>query len=479
VILVAGCPLLAGWVSGQTPSGPTVYNEVRVALDRTALSNLQKTVRSVLTGTAQLRGNEADIDRWYSHFFASMTQLDESRTRLADTNDLPAKRHMLHRDLRGAKNAEFHDYAVKRVLEIATKLVNPRANFHPAVRYNAMLIVGDLNQHEALLVGSEAGPAEPLGAALDVMLEALDNPLHSDAVRVAALIGILRHAELQAMMPAARRWPEGTRDRVNERVLKLAAARQPPPGRSQAGHDWMRRRAVEILSASASVGPGGSVARTLDEIVRDEQADLGLRCSAAAALGSMEYGQSAPFDPARAVRGIGMVTVDICRAELDRLDAILDAEQRDAEMAASTPSAPTDGLGAPPTRPAGGLILGEPQPTISSAEADAADTSAAHVATARRQLLYQLGCVRRGLAGGREGAGLAALATQPTARSTVEAVQSSLQTLLAVLDQPGLTMDSLTQQLAQEALRLHEALPADGDERPADDAPPDDGPPLE
>ena len=74
------------------------------------------------------------------------------------------------------------------VLDFMTRLVN--GNYHPAVRVNAMLAIGELTE--------EPRPPHsppPLTAALTVLSRRVKNRALPDCVRVAAMTGILRHVE--------------------------------------------------------------------------------------------------------------------------------------------------------------------------------------------------------------------------------------------------------------------------------------------
>ena len=63
--------------------------------------------------------------------------------------------------------------------------------YHPAVQVNAMLMIGELNSVEQ--------PPTPLPEALDAMIAAVQDTKLSDAVRVAALVGIERHVAPRAL----------------------------------------------------------------------------------------------------------------------------------------------------------------------------------------------------------------------------------------------------------------------------------------
>lgn len=182
-----------------------------------------------------------------------------------------------------------------------------KGNFHPAVRVNAMLMVGRLN-------ASGGNPPAPLPQALPAMVAAVRDPQQIDAVRVAALIGILRHAESGISDPDARK-------AVADMAANLAAAPTPPAGRTPEGHAWIRARAVEILGAMGWVGNatagniGEPAAKLLADIAADPQQTIWLRCAAGRALGGLRYQGAGGLDPEQLMRTLGRLAIDVVAAE--------------------------------------------------------------------------------------------------------------------------------------------------------------------
>ncbi len=182
-----------------------------------------------------------------------------------------------------------------------------KGNFHPAVRVNAMLMVGRLNV-------AGGNPPVPWPQALPAMVVAVRDPQQIDGVRVAALIGILRHAESGIADPDARA-------ALADMAADLAAAATPPPGRTPEGHAWTRMRAIEILGTMGWVGNatagniGEPVAKLLSDMAADPQLDIWLRCAAARALGGLQYQGAGGLDPDQLVRTFGRLTIDVVAAE--------------------------------------------------------------------------------------------------------------------------------------------------------------------
>ncbi len=265
-----------------------------------------------------LAGNEPVTDRFddyfKAYFFPLMTQPEELgnvaklrqsffREYFARTK-LPAVRLQLTTlALRYARGLAGHDQR--------------RGNFHPAVRYNAMMMIGDLNEKDAVRIGGGKGPADPLPAALDILLAELTSPTQIDAVRIAALTGILRHVRLDQFRNDDRRIPAATRQEIVETIVAVVNQKDPPQGRTADGQYWMRRQAVDILGALGTAGDRGVVALALAKIIQDKDARLLLRCESANALGHL---RGMKLDPEAAGRSLGTLALDAMAAEIDKLN---------------------------------------------------------------------------------------------------------------------------------------------------------------
>ncbi len=85
-------------------------------------------------------GKKNDFDTYYKTYALARW------TQLGTLNSLRDYHKDLINNLKQAKSGEVHDYLNKLVLEYMTKLA--KNNYHPAVRVNAMLTIGDLNSVE-------------------------------------------------------------------------------------------------------------------------------------------------------------------------------------------------------------------------------------------------------------------------------------------------------------------------------------------
>ena len=191
---------------------------------------------------------------------------------------LPDLRHKLHLHLSNAGRApakEVHDRLNAVTLDFLTKLAT--GNYSPAVRINAMLMIGELN---ALEVAPPRNKSQPLAEALPVLLKNADDSKQLEAVRVAAMVGVVRRA--------AAGLNEADEKKVTAAMLKLLKA-PVPEGPVDDGYAWLQAQAADALGRLHSVGQDGEIAYALAAIVGDAKTSFDTRCATAQALGNLNY----------------------------------------------------------------------------------------------------------------------------------------------------------------------------------------------
>ena len=135
--------------------------------------------------------------------------------------------------------------------------------------------------------------------ALKVLLAAVENGKLPDAVRAAAMVGILRHAEAGIRDEDARR-------SLTAAMLRLTAE-DPPTGPAAPGREWILAQAVETLGLLGSVGEDDAVYKAMLKTVDDGKLRLCTRSIAAESLGQLNYAGAAGIDPSEAAATLGTV----------------------------------------------------------------------------------------------------------------------------------------------------------------------------
>lgn len=153
--------------------------------------------------------------------------------------------------------------------------------YHPAARYNAMLVIGDLNQVEPDVSGRGA---EPWPKALETLTATVNDDTQLEAVRIAAMDGLRRHAEL-GKAPDVRR-------QLAPLLSGIAKTRKPSGKLQPAALCWMRRRAVQGLTAMALQGAPEAnrleCVNAVRDVLEDDSLSLLARADAAQALGAFD-----------------------------------------------------------------------------------------------------------------------------------------------------------------------------------------------
>lgn len=261
----------------------------------------------VIFGRSSFAANRALLDNWYRHYLFPSMAAEEGLGELYD------KRDNLMKDLENASDPALHQYLLDVAYEEAARRAT--GNYHPYVRYNAMLIVGGLNQSEARMLGGLRYPAVRFPRAFDFMVDELQRPDQADVVRIAAMLGVERHLRLVRQRPQDQPIPDGRRAEVAALMHGLVDEKAVPASRNVDGHTWLRRSAVDVLAALGAVGDNHAIFDSLVRIVGDAAEPLSLRCAAARALGDLVYTDVAGIDAVAAVRELAALGAYACRAE--------------------------------------------------------------------------------------------------------------------------------------------------------------------
>src|SRR5690606_15009450 len=113
--------------------------------------------------------------------------------------------------------------AFKAMVPIVVSKGDPA--YHPAVRYNAILTIGLLDEQYAIESGANRRPPTPLADANKFLLQVLavanaDKPIPPSLV-VGTLVGLERHARYHESLP-----PEAV-EKMADEVLKIANRETP------------------------------------------------------------------------------------------------------------------------------------------------------------------------------------------------------------------------------------------------------------
>lgn len=322
--------VLCGMVCALAPAAPAqqpTYLDPKPLWDESNRDDYRKyreresLVRNIMNDRAPLDQHRAEFDEFFRrHVFVKMA----SASGVGKLAELRRDFFKTHFHSANPPQAA-HDHLVQLTFDTMQR-VAVDGRFHPAVRYNAMLIIGELNEQESTGIGPNRRPPVPLTPALNFMLAQLNDPKQIDEVRIAALVGILRHTQTNRTLrqlnvgQTNEAQQQANAQRIISAMLQIAEQKEPPEGRSLEGHTWMRRRAIDVLTAlGASTGP---VASLLEQIVSDSEEPISLRCAAAEAIGKMPTsGGQQNFDAVKTAEDAIAIAIEVGQAELNWWDA--------------------------------------------------------------------------------------------------------------------------------------------------------------
>ncbi len=212
------------------------------------------------------------------------------------------------RSLGNLRSTAAHDEAVAHLLRQLPAVV-AKKDAPLVVRYNAVLLIGLLNQREA----RDTQPPLPLEAALPVLLDIVsDTQKYPLPIRIGALAGLVRHARYgQVSDPQLAA-------RLQRALLQVLEKAWPELDSSPEVKTWVRTRAAQALGYLRAPGtPGGNgypVLEKLYQVAANPEEDLSLRIAALEALSRLDLSQVQGFNPYLPA----LVAVDLIHRSISR-----------------------------------------------------------------------------------------------------------------------------------------------------------------
>jgi hypothetical protein len=303
---------------------PAFYGDARARAAHNKL--FTEKIRPVLTGQRPLADGRRDVENYYNMiYFPILTQTTDDALRTLSEERQRFVRDHLERSTPEAR-------AVVAALARNTLANIVRDSFHHTVRYNAMLIISGLNDQEAIKSGNPTLPI-PMATALPIILEEFKRPENSDAIKLAALLGLAWHLEWENFKPTTVP-PAARKGDVIDELIKFVETKEPPEGRTADGHTWLRRRAVDALAGACLTKSDPKIAEVMDKLIRDESEPLALRCAVAQALGEMSLQAPAKLNVPSLAKELGYVALSACETELTQ--AIKHRKDEDERVARLT-----------------------------------------------------------------------------------------------------------------------------------------------
>lgn len=207
---------------------------------------------------------------------------------------------------------DLTDMAYKAMVKIVGN--NKVPLYHPAVQYNATLVIGLLDEQYAIDSGTNLRPSKPLPAATKVLTTIVNQGLANDRfpppVILGALIGLERHAKYHEALP-----PDAVKE-MTAALLKFVNQDKPIQGMEPDTFSWLRLRAASALVNLGTLGENNAVHDALVKLIGSSKS-IDDRCSAADLLGKLKY-ENAKIDAPVATAALFKLASDLSAEELKR-----------------------------------------------------------------------------------------------------------------------------------------------------------------
>ena len=305
-LLLLACPTASAQPAAGAAAPAKTYLEFPV--DH-ALSRMPQEVGLAMRAGTFAPGQQEKFDKYYKRYVLSRwSEVDNVPL-------LPRSRKSLRLELSRAAGPNVHAHLVGLILKamrlMATQQPTPDdpslLSCHPAVRYNAMLMIGYLNVTEAPRPGQAPVPdPEALQELLKAINPGPNGPQLPEAVRAAALIGLIRHARIG--IPAAQ---QPAVEQAAMAMIRLATTADP----ADQGKVWMRGQGAEVLGLLGIADQNGTVANALSAMVADTRLPFSTRCKAAEAIGRLKYAAGGQINAEALAVMLGQLVLDACNAE--------------------------------------------------------------------------------------------------------------------------------------------------------------------
>jgi uncharacterized membrane protein YgcG len=250
---------------------------------------------NAIRNPAGIGAAQEDVDNYLrGFFFPSMTQ-----TTAEALGEIATLRERLIKQYIGqAGNAATQEFLIGETFKFARGMA--RNNFHPAVRYNAALILGDLNS-------KVSDPQVPLKQATEELLELTEQEQFNkipvpESVKLGAVLGLERHARL-GIDPSLV-------DRLTKAMIGVINSKAPEDV-DPAVHDWLRSTAALTLANQYAKTPNREAQAAIISLIADGTANLDDRCLAAAAFERITFSAGADINGKTSTDAMGKLTLDV------------------------------------------------------------------------------------------------------------------------------------------------------------------------
>ena len=274
-------------------------------IDDTARSN-RAVAQQCLRDPAAYAANKAKFDDYFvKYHFPAMTRTEPDKIgELGKLRDELFKLFLWKTTNAGLQG----DLSNSAFIEMGKIVSAQNPPCHPAARYNAILIIGLLDDQYS---PDGRQPPKPYAKATKALTGVVDSAITSNrfppAVILGALIGLERHAQLRDSLA-----PEAM-SAMQAALLKLVMHDEPIQEMDRGAYAWLRLRAASALARLGTVGDKNAVHDAIVKLAVTNKS-LDDRCAAVALLERLNY-KDVKLDDAGTAEPMFALARDIAAAE--------------------------------------------------------------------------------------------------------------------------------------------------------------------
>ncbi|MEQ8839093.1 MAG: hypothetical protein RID07_19970, partial [Lacipirellulaceae bacterium] len=259
------------------------YQQKRASLTEKEAKALTRNLTTIMRGNSLTNADKEMLSKYFKgYYFPTMTEQDPKS--LGELSEFREDLFKLY--INQAKAKVTRDY----LIELTGREMGSIAlgNYHPAVRYNAVLLIGMLDE-VAGTAGRGGKPPVPWKKGTNVLLILLEKDslgkgdkavMIPASAKVGALVGLQRHARFGI--------EEALNDRVTLAAMKIIDQKEPAEGVKKDVHAWIRCLAAHVLVTQFEKSANQTVLDAVTSLVADPEMQLNDRCYAASLLGDLK-----------------------------------------------------------------------------------------------------------------------------------------------------------------------------------------------
>ena len=318
---VLACSLLLA--AFATTASAQRYKAIAPKIEDRAARAMKSQVATAMRNAAAFgAGGKEKIDSYYkTYYFPIMTQATPEALATLGKN-----REDLMKQLRGSGVPRAQDHLTQLTLGVMRVLA--RDNYHPAVRYNASLILGLLDKKYASS-GAKPTPPVALPAGTSELLDLLEQnefkgvKVHP-SVKVGALEGLERHVRFGLESQYA--------DRVTQAAMAVLAQKASALGVDADVHNWIKCQAARVLTRQFKDGPNAEVHAALTKLIADDKMSLEDRCCVVGLLAKVKYDAAAGADVASTLVPLGKLTLAVVDEGAEKAEEFVELRRGNAPL---------------------------------------------------------------------------------------------------------------------------------------------------